>query len=89
MEQPVDNVERVARVLCVRDGRDPEGLEPGNIAVQTTWDEQVLMDGDYDHLVDNGTIPPDGHDGKDPCHYNWREYIFTAQAVIGALEHKE
>lgn len=85
----MDRVEIVARVLCARDGRDPDGLEPGNCVWQTNWSELSALNGGYDHLFDEGTIPPDGHNGKDPCHYNWREKIFAAQAVLKALDGEE
>lgn len=52
----------------------------------TYMNETKFQNADYDYLYDNGTIKPDGHNGKDPCHYNWREYIFTAQAVLCALD---
>ena len=82
----MDRVELVARVLCERAERDPDGLQPGNVVVQTHMDEATLQSGDYDHLFDDLTFPPDGHNGKDPCHYNWRDYIFDAQAVLKALD---
>lgn len=82
----MDKVERIARVLCARAGRDPDALEPGNICVQTDWSEKKLQNGDYDGPTDRGEYPADGHDGKDQCHFSWREYIFTAQAFVAALE---
>lgn len=82
----MNRVELVARVLCERAGRDPDGLEPGDVVILPDMDEDRFKRADYDQLFNDGTIPPDGHNGKDPCHYNWREYIFTAQAVLRALE---
>jgi hypothetical protein len=83
----MDRVELVARVLCERAGRDPDGLEPGDVVITTNMDEGRFQNAFYDDLFDNGRIPPDGHNGKDPCHFKWREYIFTAQAVLRALDH--
>lgn len=82
-----DQIEVVARVLCARAGRDPDGLEPGNIVILTGMDEDRFQAGAYDHMWDDGSIPPDGTARNgDPCHYNWREYVFTARAVLRAIE---
>jgi hypothetical protein len=85
----MNKVELVARVLCRRSGIDPDGLEPGNICIQTDMQESRALNGSYDRLFDDGTIATDGNNGKDECHFNWREYIFTAQAVLRAIENYE
>ncbi len=86
----MDRIELVARVLCEERGYDPDALEPGNVIVRITdnlekWEsaEGVFID----RLADNGTRPPDGYNRKgEPCHFMWRQYIKTAQAVVKALE---
>lgn len=78
-------IELAARALCEHDGYDPDDLEPGNVIIHpldnlTAWESP---EGEFiDTLCDNGTRPPDGHDGKDPCHYMWRQYIGRAQVAI-------
>lgn len=82
----MDQVEIIARELCWRSGRDPDDLEPGNVVCETYMDEEKFRCADYDHLFDDGTIPPDGHNGKDNCHFAWRGHIFTAQAVLRVMK---
>lgn len=80
-------VESVARALCEDSGRDPEYLEPGNVIVHPLDDLEEWTDGNgvnIDELCDNGTRPPDGNNGKDPCHFMWREFIGSAQVAIQA-----
>jgi len=77
-----------AQSLCEEAGHDPDGLEPGNVIIHPldNLDEWTSAEGaGIDGLADNGTRPPDGHNGKDPCHFMWRGYIAEAQAVIAAI----
>lgn len=85
-----EKIEAVARLLCQRHDGDPDRLEPGNVIVQPWMDEEKLHNADYDHMFDDGSIPPDGYlKGDDPSHFKWREWIFDAKAVVELLEKEE
>lgn len=81
-------IEAAARALCEEAGDDPDRLEPGNVIIHPldNLDEWESPEGVFlDTLADNGARPPDGHDGKDKCHFAWRGYIGEAQAVVDAV----
>lgn len=87
MEVTADMIERAARALCEEAGYDPDDLEPGNVIIHPLDDLEnwESPEGDnIDGLADNGTRPPDGNDGKDPCHFMWRQYIAEAQVALRA-----
>lgn len=67
-----NNLEAVARALCIEDGRDPDRLEPGD-------DPYMGREGYPSPCVD-GVLPND-----DKAHFLWRNYVFAAQAAINAL----
>lgn len=65
-------IEKVARALCIRDGRIPEYLEPGDCPGGISCEEAMDI--------------PDGYNGKDDfCHFLWRGYVPDAKAAIGAM----
>ena len=74
-------IESVARILAEDRGLDPDALEPGDLAPQPDWEEDKFQCGYYDEIN-----VPDGDNGKDPCHYIWREYIFSAKKAIQAIQ---
>lgn len=81
-------IERVARALCEEAGYEPESLNPGNIVLHPLDDLAAWRSSDgvfIDQLCDDGTRPPDGHDGKDQCHFMWRKWIGPAQAACRAV----
>lgn len=82
-----DMIERAARALCELAGYDPEYLEPGNVIIHPMDDVEAWASPEgvhLDTLADNGTRPPDGNDGKDPCHFMWRQFIERAQVALRA-----
>ena len=82
----VEAVEKLAGMLCLQDGQDPERLEPGNLAPMVGLYQDKFRNGEYDDLFDNGTYPPDGHNGKDKCMFAWRGYIWDAQEILAAIQ---
>lgn len=80
-------IEQLARLLCKEDRRNPDGLEPGNRIIAPWMDEAKFANAQYDHLFDSLEIQPDGHHRNgDPCHFNWREYIWKAQRVLALVK---
>lgn len=87
MEISADMIERAARAICEEDGYEPDRLEPGNVIIHPTDDLEAWESSDgknIDFLCDIGVRPPDGTDGKDPCHFMWRAYIGHAQSGLRA-----
>ncbi|WP_165184753.1 hypothetical protein [Caulobacter soli] len=89
MQTPItaDMIERAARAICEERGYWPDDLEPGNIIIHPLDDLETWTSSDgvsIEALCSDGQRPADGHDGKDPCHFVWRQFIGSAQVALRA-----